>query len=126
MMSAPMQSGDLGPELLAADVWTDELVADAGIPIIDAPIVTVGGGMGSFVLVDFLRVYGMPADQITVLTVLDYPWQTYEYLTRCSQIPERERIRSDSSSMPDNLWGFPSYALVEGWRERLSPRCGTC
>jgi hypothetical protein len=122
MMSAPMPPGDLGPGLLAADVWTDEAVADAGIPIVDAPIVTVGGGMGSFILVDFLRVYGMPADQIKVLTVLDYPWQTYEYLTRCSQVPERERLRSDSASMPDNLWGFPSYALVEGWREKtLAP-----
>src|ERR1700684_819773 len=93
MMSAPMQPGALGPDLLAAGVWTDEGVADAGIPIVDAPIVTIGGGMGSVILVDFLRVYGMPADQIKVLTVLDYPWQTYEYLPRCSQIPEQERLR---------------------------------
>ena len=39
---------------------------------------------------------------------LDHPWQTYEYLTRVSQIPRGERIRSDSASRPDNIWGFPS------------------
>ena len=35
------------------------------------------------------------------------PWQTYEFLTRCSQIPRPERIRSDSSSRPDNSGAFP-------------------
>ena len=39
-----------------------------------------------------------------------HPWQTYEYLTRCSQIPVHERIRSDSSSIPDSIWGFPACA----------------
>jgi len=108
--------------MISTDVWTDQVVASAGIPVIDTPFVTVGGGMGSFIITDFLRVYGMPADHIRVLTTLDYPWQTYEYLTRCSQIPSRERLRSDSASMPDCLWGFPSYALREAWNEKtLAP-----
>ncbi len=59
--------------------------------------------------------------ELRVLSDIDHPWQTYEYLTRVSQIPRPERIRSDSSSRPDNIWGFPSYALTEAWRER-SPR----
>lgn len=114
--------GDLRPDMISTDTWTDDLVASAGIPIVDVPFVTVGGGMGSFIITDFLRVYGMPADHIRVLTGLDYPWQTYEYLTRCSQIPARERLRSDAASMPDCLWGFPSYALREAWSEKtLAP-----
>jgi len=72
------------------------MVARAGIPIIDTKFVTVGGGIGSFVTVDFLRIYGVPASDITVLTQLETPWSSYEYLTRVSQIPRGERLRSDS------------------------------
>ena len=50
-----------------------------------------------------------------MLTQLDTPWQSYEYLTRVSQIPRRERLRSDSKSTPDNIWGFPSYAVREAF-----------
>jgi hypothetical protein len=109
------QPGDLTQELINTDIWTDDMVARAGIPIIDTKFVTVGGGIGSFVTVDFLRIYGVPASDITVLTQLDTPWSSYEYLTRVSQIPRKERLRSDSKSTPDNIWGFPSYALREGF-----------
>jgi hypothetical protein len=94
------------------------MLAIAGIPVVDVPFITVGGGIGSFVTVDYLRIYGVPTSQMRVLSNIDYPWQTYEYLTRCSQIPRSERIRSDSSSRPDNLWGFPSYALEEAWKDK--------
>ena len=50
-----------------------------------------------------------------MLTQLETPWQSYEYLTRVSQIPRAERLRSDSKSTPDNIWGFPSYALREAF-----------
>ena len=110
--------GDLTPELLETPVWTETMLAAAGIPIIDVPFVTIGGGMGSFVTVDYLRIAGVPADQIRVLTNIAFPWQTYEYLTRVSQIPDNSRIRSDSSSRPDNIWGFPSYALQEAWQQK--------
>jgi len=53
-----------------------------------------------------------------ILSDLDFAWQRYEYLTRVSQIPQPERIRSDSASRPDNIWGFPSYALAEAIGER--------
>jgi hypothetical protein len=111
-------SGDLTPELLASDLWTDAMVGAAGIPVVDVPFVTVGGGIGSFVTVDYLRIAGVSTDRIRVLSDLDVPWQTYEYLTRVSQIPRPERIRSDSASRPDNIWGFPSYALAEAIRDR--------
>ena len=110
--------GDLTQQLLDSDWWTDEMVAAAGIPVTDVPFVTVGGGIGSFVLVDLLRIAGVSPTQIRVLTGADYPWQQYEYLTRCSQIPLAERIRSDSTSIPDNIWGFPSLAMRELWRDK--------
>ena len=111
-------TGDLTEELIATDSWTDAMVAAAGIPIVDVPLVSVGGGMGSFVTVDYLRIAGVTLDRIRVLSDIDYPWQTYEYLTRVSQIPRPERIRSDSASRPDNIWGFPSYALAEAMHDK--------
>jgi hypothetical protein len=111
-------SGDLTEELLKSDQWTDDMLARAGIPVGDVPFVSIGGGIGSFVTVDYLRVAGVGTDRIKVLSNLSFPWQTYEYLTRVSQIPRPERIRSDSASRPDNLWGFPSYAATEAWQER--------
>ena len=115
-------TGDLTAELLRTDIWTDEMVKAAGIPAVQVPLISVGGGIGSFVTVDYLRIAGVPTEHMRVLSNLDFPWQTYEYLTRVSQIPRGERIRSDSASRPDNIWGFPSYALAEAVRERtLAP-----
>ncbi len=107
--------GDLSPGLIATDIWTDEMVVNHGIPIVDVPFVTIGGGIGSFVTTDYLRICGVPPESIKVLTSLDVPWQSYEYLTRVSQVPRKERLRSDSASTPDNIWGFPSYAVREAF-----------
>jgi hypothetical protein len=60
-----------------------------------------------------LRVYGLPAEALTVLGDGLDPARTYRHLARNSQIPDPERLRSDAGSTMDNLWGFPSYA----WRE---------
>ncbi len=124
----PTQPGDLNDSLIDTDIWTDEMVADAGIPIIDITFVTVGGGIGSFVIVDFLRIYGCRPASIRVLTQLDTPWQTYEYLTRVSQIPRTERLRSDSQSHARQHLGLPELRRPRGVGKprRRSPRCGTC
>lgn len=116
--AASSEPGDLNDQLLAADFWTDEMVAAAGIPIVDSPLVTCGGGIGSFVLFDYLRIAGVPASHIKSLSVLDRPWQTYEYLTQVSQVPRGERLRSDSGSTPGNPWGFPSYAVREAFADK--------
>ncbi|RFU20669.1 FAD/NAD(P)-binding protein [Geodermatophilus marinus] len=116
----PPLPGDLTDALVATDLWTDEMVAEAGIPVIDVPLVTVGGGVGSFVLVDYLRICGVPTDAIRVLTPLRTPWESYEYLTTVSQIPRGERLRSDSSGTPDNIWGFPGYAIREALQGNLT------
>jgi hypothetical protein len=106
-------AGDLTPELIGTDWWTDAMLARADIPVVDIPFVSIGGGIGSFVTVDYLRICGVPTSQIRVFTQLETPWESYEYLTRVSQIPRHERLRSDSASCPDNIWGFPSYAVRE-------------
>lgn len=114
--------GDLTDELLGTGIWTDAMLEQAGIPVRDVPFVTVGGGLGSLALVDFLRIAGVPVSDIAVLTDLERPDATYEYLTKNSQIPRHERLRSDSGSVIDNIWGFPSYAMREAWEDRsLAP-----
>ncbi|HEX3542083.1 MAG TPA: hypothetical protein VHT75_16750 [Acidimicrobiales bacterium] len=107
-------AGDLTDELLVQPFWTDQMVANAGIPVVDVPLVSLGGGMGSFVFVDYLRIAGVPKEKIRVLSAIEKPWTTYQHLTTVSQIPPGERLRSDSGSCPDNIWGFPSYAVREG------------
>lgn len=108
----PLQS------LMASDIWTDEMVAMAGVPIRDSEFVSIGGGIGSFVMTDYLRICGMEPQRIKVLTQLTHPWETYEYLARASQLTDEDRIRSDSASRPDCIWGFPSFALSEAVRAK--------
>ncbi|MGV9409537.1 hypothetical protein ACWDOP_06440 [Nocardia sp. NPDC003693] len=105
--------GDVTDRLIETDVWTDELVARAGIPVIDVPLVTVGGGLGSFALFDTLRIFGVPGNSIAVLAPQESPWESYRYLAGVSQISDRDRLRGDAGGTLDNLWGFPSYALRE-------------
>src|SRR3954452_1884779 len=122
---APAQDtrpGDLTPELINTDWWSDDMLGRAGIPVLDIPFVSIGGGIGSFVTVDYLRICGVPTSAIRVLTQLNTPWESYEYLTRVSQIPRGERLRSDSASCPDNILGLPRYALREAVATRsLAP-----
>ena len=118
--------GDLTEELLNTPVWTDQMVANAGIPIQDYPLVSIGGGLGSFALADTLAIAGLAPGALAVLTNGDNPIRTYRYLAANSQIPPSERLRSDAGSTMDNIWGFPSYAFREaanarGFRDTLSP-----
>ncbi|MCP3937085.1 MAG: hypothetical protein GY708_17150 [Actinomycetia bacterium] len=109
-------------QLLIQDKWKRDDLLDLGIRVIDAPLVTVGGGLGSFALADHLRVAGVPASEIVVLGPCSDPSDTYRRLASNSQIPDNERLRSDSGSTIDNIWGFPSYALREAWHDRsLTP-----
>lgn len=104
---------ELTQALLESSEWSDEDIHAHGIPIVDTPFVSVGGGIGSLAMVDTLRIAGRPTDALTVLSNLDVPSSTYEYLANNSQIPRNERLRSDSSSTIDCIWGWPGYALRE-------------
>lgn len=121
-----MAEADLTPELISSKRWTDEDVTAAGLPMVDSPFVTVGGGLGSFAMVDVLRIAGIPTAGIKILTTIERPEQTYRFLAENSQIPAKERLRSDSSSTIDNIWGFPSYAVREaltakGLGDKINP-----
>lgn len=81
--------------------------------------VGIGGGVGNFVWVDHLRIYGVAASDIRVIGVEPEkrPYGKYARLCANSQIPGHERLRSNSISAPDNIWGFPGYASREAWAE---------
>lgn len=87
------------------------------LPIEFTDYLTVGGGLGSFIWVDCLRISGVPAHQIWALGLEAKPYSRYQRLCLNSQIPGYERLRSNSDSCPDNIWGCPSYALREAWQD---------
>lgn len=84
-----------------------------GFSIEEKNYVALGGGLGSFVWVDHLAVFGARTTDIAVIGVNDTPYHKYRTLCRNSQIPDHERLRSDSGSTPDNVWGWPGYAIRE-------------
>lgn len=90
----------------------------------EAEYAAIGGGVGSFCWVDHLRVFGVPTSAIRVIGVASdkRPYAKYARLCRNSQIPDHERLRSNSISAPDNIWGFPGYASREMVRDVLQGR----
>ncbi|MEM6328159.1 MAG: hypothetical protein AAF791_13680, partial [Bacteroidota bacterium] len=55
-------------------------------------------------------------NDILVLGLEEKPHSRYERLCINSQIPDHERLRSDSGSCPDCIWGWPGYAVREAWQ----------
>jgi nitroreductase len=106
------------PPALEGFVWTDEEVAAAGLEVTDAAFVTIGGGLASFAVVDMLRVCGVPADRIRVVSPHREPYDTLRYLLHASQVRDTDPLRSDSMSRIGNIWGFPSYAVSRALRSR--------
>lgn len=90
---------------------------ETGLPIQEFDYAALGAGLGSFVWVDLLRIGGVSASQIVALGIEPKPYARYQRLCTHSQIPPHERLRSNSDSCPDNIWGWPGYALRESWRE---------
>ena len=88
-----------------------------GLPIEEIDYAAIGAGLGSFIWVDLLRIGGVKSDRIIALGLEDKPYARYKRLCLNSQIPLHERLRSNSDSCPDNIWGWPSYALREAWQD---------
>ncbi|MCC5627104.1 FHA domain-containing protein [Nostoc sphaeroides CHAB 2801] len=88
-----------------------------GLPVDESDYLAIGAGLGSFVWADLLRISGVRADKIVALGLEAEPYARYKRLCLNSQIPLYERLRSNSDSCPDNIWGWPSYALREAWHD---------
>ncbi|MEM7539352.1 MAG: hypothetical protein AAF639_44760, partial [Chloroflexota bacterium] len=86
-------------------------------PLTETTYLAIGGGLGSFTWVNHLLVFGADPRDIVSVGFEPKPYGRYRRLSRYSQIPEYERIRSCSDSCPDNLWGWPGYAVREAWHE---------
>ncbi|MEM7115869.1 MAG: FHA domain-containing protein [Chloroflexota bacterium] len=77
---------------------------------------SIGGGLGSFTWIDHLLIYGANPDDIMTIGFEPKPYGRYRRLCENSQIPDHERLRSNSDSCPDNIWGWPGYAVREMWQ----------
>ncbi len=117
-------SGSFPPPSFAdVQVEVQDLYA-TGLPVDEIDYATIGAGLGSFVWVDFLRIFGVKAEKIAALGIEEQPYARYKRLCLNSQIPLHERLRSNSDSCPDNIWGWPSYALREAWHDFFGGRLG--
>ena len=84
-----------------------------GCPIEKVTYLTIGGGVGSFIWVDNLVIRGAPQTDIASVGMEESPYGRCKRLLEQSQISAEERLRSDSGSTPDNIWGWPGYAARE-------------
>ncbi|GAA6624044.1 FHA domain-containing protein [Scytonema sp. NUACC26] len=103
-------------------VFQEELVPvqalhATGLPVTESDYLAVGAGLGSYIWIDLLRMSGVRSENITALGLEKEPYARYKRLCMNSQIPLHERLRSNSDSCPDNIWGWPSYALREAWHD---------
>jgi len=108
------------PEFLEPEKVSLQSLQATGDPIETCDYAALGGGLGSFAWVDHLRIYGVSPDRIAIVSLETKPYGRYQRLCNNSQIPSHEKLRSGSDSCPDNLWGWPGYALREAWREIFS------
>ncbi len=109
------------PLFQASEVAVQDLHA-TGLSVDEVDYAAIGAGLGSFVWVDLLRIYGVKSSSIAALGIDPLPYSRYKQLCLCSQIPLHERLRSNSDSCPDNIWGWPSYALREVWHDAVHGR----
>ncbi|GGA99745.1 FHA domain-containing protein [Allosediminivita pacifica] len=110
---ATPENNGLPPDIPARGTVDVSEVHTGGRPVSEIAYCAIGAGIGSFVWIDHLRCYGVHEDDIVAIGPEDIPYATYARYCANSQIPDHERLRSNSASTPDNIWGFPGYALRE-------------
>ncbi|MDQ6906161.1 MAG: FHA domain-containing protein, partial [Chloroflexota bacterium] len=91
-------------------------LGQTGLPVYTTTYALLGGGWGSFIMADNLVIHGVDPGAIISLGIYPEPFKRYQSLARNSQIPLHERLRSNSESTPDNIWGTPGYAAREAWK----------
>lgn len=90
--------------------------ASVDVPLVEKTYATIGAGLGSLAWVQALRTAGVTTADIVVIGTSDRPYTGYRLRCHRSQLFDHDRIRSDSGSTPDNLWGWPGYAVREAGR----------
>ncbi|HYN89120.1 MAG TPA: FHA domain-containing protein, partial [Ardenticatenaceae bacterium] len=110
---APIAPAEFPPPVFKEEVVSIEALKLSGFPLDETTYLTVGGGLGSFFWADHLVIFGADPAQIVALGLEKKPHGRYQRICRYSQIPDHERLRSDSGSCPDNIWGWPGYAVRE-------------
>jgi pSer/pThr/pTyr-binding forkhead associated (FHA) protein len=111
------QSHPALPPIFSQEKIDPQAIHATGLPVEEIEYASIGGGLGSFVWVDLLRVGGVRAENIRVLGIDSKPSARYEQLCLNAQIYPQDRLRSPSDACPDNLWGFPSYATLEAMED---------
>ena len=94
-------------------VVSEQEIHATGRRILRRRFTTIGAGLGSLAMVHLWRIAGVEDRDLCAIGPLPSPKDTYEYLANNSQIPQHERLRSDSGSTIDAVWGWPGYALRE-------------
>jgi pSer/pThr/pTyr-binding forkhead associated (FHA) protein len=105
------------PPLFRASEIDPQAIHATGLPVEEVEYATIGGGLGSFIWVDLLRVCGVSTERVRVLGMEPQPYGRYQQLCLNAQIVPQERLRSPADACPDNLWGFPNYATLETIRD---------
>jgi pSer/pThr/pTyr-binding forkhead associated (FHA) protein len=101
------------PPIFRAVAIDAQAIHATGLPVEEVEYATIGGGLGSFIWVDLLRVCGVRTERVRVLGMEPQPYGRYQQLCLNTQIVPQERLRSPADACPDNLWGFPNYATLE-------------
>lgn len=118
---SPQQATPLGsnfpPPIFREERIPVQAIHATGLPVDEYDFLAVGAGLGSFIWVDLLRICGVKSEKIIALGLEKEPYARYKRLCLNSQIPLYERLRSNSDSCPDNIWGYPSYAWREAWHD---------
>ena len=76
-------------------------------------ILAIGGGLASFGFVDALRSNGVSRDDIRVVGEYPKPYPKFKERCQNSGITMNDRLRSDSSATPGNIWGWPTFGMRE-------------
>ncbi len=121
---APSPQPNFPPPIFRKQLITLDDLRTTNLSVQEAEYIAIGAGLGSYIWVDLLRICGVKTHQIIAMGLEPKPYARYKQLCLNSQIPLRERLRSNSDSCPDNIWGWPSYALREACHDFGKGRFG--
>ena len=116
-MTMPTFSPSSLPPIFEQQQLSIAALKQSGLPLEETTYLTIGGGIGSFIWVDHLLVHGADPTTVVALGLEAKPYARFRQLCRNSQIFDHDRLRSDSGGTPDNLWGWPGYAVREMGRD---------